>query len=356
MDGIEKILIIKLRAIGDVVLSTAVLPNLRRAFPNAKIDFLTESESAEAVQGIPEIDNVLVFDRRRIQSLCWRRAAMANARFLGQIRRQGYDLVFDLFGNPRSALFCWISGARRRVGYNFRVRRWAYNVVIENRGGRVHEVEFNLDALAAVDVPIVERRPFFPLDAAARRFAEEFFETQAAGQGLLVALNPSGGWWTKRWPLARFAALGDRLAEELGGRIVILWGPGEREGAQAVAGLMTQPALLPPATTLKQMAALLERCHLMVSNDSGPMHIAAAVGTPTLGIFGPTVPELQGPYGDRHAVVTRKELECLGCNGLTCRIGSHDCMQELSVAEVFDAAAALLGRTQPAAVPARLEV
>jgi lipopolysaccharide heptosyltransferase II len=351
VDRIEKILIIKLRGIGDVVLSTAVIPNLRRAFPGADIHFLTEQESAEAVQGLSGIDDVLVFDRRWIQSLPWHRAAVANLRFLRRIRRQGYDLVFDLFGNPRSALFSWVSGARHRVGYDFRVRKWVYTVVARNRGDRVHEVEFNLDALAAVGVPIVERSPSFPLDAAARRFAENFLARELEGGEPLIALNPSGGWWTKRWPLERFAALGDRLAEELGARILVLWGPGELEEARSVAQAMANPPLLPPATTLKQLAALLERCQLVISNDSGPMHIAAAVGTPTLGIFGPTVPALQGPYGDGHAVVSKEGLDCLGCNGLTCRIGTHDCMRNLNVEEVFTAAAALVRQKPMATVP-----
>lgn len=338
MDHIENILVIKLRAMGDVVLSTAVLPNLRRAFPNAKIDFLTERESADAVLGNPYLDNVVVFDRRRLQALPRLRAVGETLRFLRRLRQAGYDLVIDLFGNPRSAFLCLVSGARQRVGYDFRVRKWAYSVVVENRGDRVHEVEFNLDALAVLAIPIHDRQPLFPIDPAARRFASELLKEHGTGEPL-VALNPAGGWWTKRWPLDRFAALGDRLVGEVGARILILWGPGERGDAMTVAQTMHHPALIPPETTLKQLGALLERCHLLVSNDSGPMHIAAAVGTPTLGIFGPTNPALQGPYGEQHAVVTKSGLDCLGCNGLSCRIGTHECMQELSVDEVYVAAA-----------------
>lgn len=342
MDHIEKILVIKLRAIGDVVLSTAVIPNLRRAFPRARIDFLTEREAVEVVQGIPGLDDVVILDRRRTQSLPWYKAARINIAFLRRLREAGYDLVFDLFGNPRSAFLCWISRARHRIGYDFRFRKWTYTVVTENRGDRVHEVEFNLDALAAFGIPVLERRPIFSVPDSARRFAQGFLENSGVSGECLVALNPTGGWWTKRWPLERFAALGDRLADEFGVQILCLWGPGEVEQAASVATSMRTPALVPPATSLKESAALLQRCRLLVSNDSGPMHIAAAVGTPTLGIFGPTVAAFQGPFGEGHAVVSKEGLECLGCNNLTCRIGTHDCMQGLSVEEVLTAATRLL--------------
>jgi len=357
VDGTEKILIIKLRAIGDVVLSTAVIPNLRRAYPHSQIDFLTERPCAGAVLGLPDIHEVFILDRRRIQSLPWRRAAAAHFHFLRRLRQAHYDLVFDLFGNPRSALLTLVSGARRRVGYDFRLRKWAYTVVAENRGDRVHEVDFNLDALTAAGIPVIDRRPCFPVGAEARRFAADFFGSMATEEhGPLVALNPAGGWWTKRWPLQKFAALGDRLAEAFGARILVLWGPGEHQDARHVASRMAQRPILPPATSLKQLAALLERCDLVVSNDSGPMHIAAAVGTPTVGIFGPTVPALQGPFGRGHAVVTKKGLPCLGCNGLTCRIGSHDCMQKLSVDEVFEVAVSVLNPCRRALLRMRLEV
>jgi ADP-heptose:LPS heptosyltransferase len=152
----------------------------------------------------------------------------------------------------------------------------------------------------------------------------------------LVALSAGGGWYTKRWDIDRFAALADRLVERFGAGIVLPWGPGQLPEVEKLARMMVHPSLIPPPTTLLQLGALFRRCAFVVSNDSGPMHIAAAVGTPVVGIYGPTNPLLQGPYGGNHVVVRREGLECLGCNLTRCPIG-HLCMKELTVDAVWRA-------------------
>ena len=140
---IRSILIVKLRAIGDVLLSTVVTPNLRRAFPDARIDFLTETASEDMITGNPYIDNVIVFSPGKDSSV----------HLFLKLFRSGYDLVFDLFCNPRSAQMTFATRAPVRVGYPFRGRGWAYNVHVQTRADRVHNTEFNLDALRALDIP-----------------------------------------------------------------------------------------------------------------------------------------------------------------------------------------------------------
>lgn len=324
---ITKILVLKLRAIGDVMLSTVVLRNLRLAFPNAQVDFLTERSSREVIEGNPYINNILVFDYKRDN----------GAGLLWTVRRRKYDLVIDLFGNPRTAIITLFSGARYRVGYRFRWRQYCYNVVVEPRGGEVHNTEFNLDAVRAIDVPIVSNEIEFPLDGASEQFAEEFFSREVQrkpGSGFIVALNPGGGWYTKRWKTPQYARLGDALVGEFGAKVLLVWGPGEEHDVRDLQSRMTQPSLLLPQTSLKQLGAILKRCHLLVTNDSGPMHIAAAVGTPVVAIFGPTNPELQGPVGAGHEIVRNERLLCLCCNFTDCPIG-NPCMLELGVEEVL---------------------
>jgi heptosyltransferase-3 len=324
---ITKILVLKLRAIGDVVLSTVVLRNLRLAFPGAQIDFLTERSSREVVEGNPDINTILEFDHRRDSGvgLIW------------TVRRRKYDLVIDLFGNPRTAIVTLFSGARYRVGYRFKWRQYCYTIVVKPRGGEVHNTEFNLDALRAIDVPIVSNTIEFPLDAASEHFAGEFFTRQVQrqpGSDFIVALNPGGGWYTKRWRIPQYARLGDALVNEYGAKVLLVWGPGEEKDVRELQSTMTQPSLPLPETTLKQLGAILRRCHLLVTNDSGPMHIAAAVGTPVVAIFGPTNPELQGPVGAGHEIVRNERLLCLCCNFTDCPIG-NPCMLELGVDEVL---------------------
>ena len=323
----KKILVIKLRAIGDVILATPVVENLRQAFPQAQIDFLTEKMCAPIVAGHPALHEVLILDRKQVG---------ASRRLIHQIRQRRYDLVFDLFGNPRSAVLTLLSGAPQRVGFRFRVRQYAYNVKVEPRGDRVHEVEFNLDALRTLQIPIVTRQLLVAVDEASENFATQFWRENGLENRLVVGLNASGGWYTKRWPLEFFAQLGDRVQRELNAVILLLWGPGEYEDVTAIAQTMRGSAVLAPATNLKQLAALLSRLNLLVSNDSGPLHLAAAMGTHVVGIYGPTRPDLQGPWGEGHEVISKTGLPCLGCNGVTCRIVTHDCMKQLEVEKVWE--------------------
>jgi lipopolysaccharide heptosyltransferase II len=320
------ILVIKLRAIGDVLLSTVVLPNLRAAYPDAVIDMLTERMSRDVLEGNPALSSVLVFDPKKEGGLA----------LISKIRRRRYDLVIDLFGNPRSAIVALLSGAPRRVGYRFGWRKHCYTTVVEPRGGEVHNTEFNLDAIRAIGVPVVSRAVTFPIDAPAQALADNFFREQHLEGQFVVALNPCGGWSSKRWGIDQFARLGDMLAERLSAKIVILWGPGERPDAERLASEMRAASVLLPPTTLKELAAVLGRCSLVATNDSGPMHIAASMRTPVVAMFGPTNPSLQGPFDTLHAVVRNEGLECLGCNLTTCPIG-NPCMTDLTPESVFAA-------------------
>jgi len=225
-------LVIKLRAIGDVLLSTAVLPNIRAFFPAAQIDFLTERVCRPVVEGNPYINSVLEFDPARQSGLS----------LIASVRRRSYDLVFDLFGNPRSALVTLLSGAPNRVGFRFSWRRRCYNSVVNGRGGEVHNVEFNLDALRAMNIPIVSTKIHFPISSAANEFALRTMDALGLRRPLVVALNPGGGWYTKRWPAERYAQIGSRIAEEFGARVLVVWGPGEEEGARSIVAAIGSAA------------------------------------------------------------------------------------------------------------------
>ncbi|MFA4947304.1 MAG: glycosyltransferase family 9 protein [Candidatus Krumholzibacteriia bacterium] len=331
---IGKLLVIKLRAVGDVILSTATLPNLRAAFPDATIDFLVERSCRDVIEGNDQIDNVIVFSKTGTNS----------ARILLDLRRARYDLVIDLFGNPRSALMTFASGARHRVGYDFRGRSYAYNILVKPRGAEVHNVEFNLDALRRIGVPVTTKSPYFPLTEVDRKFALlEAGKLGLTGR-LAIGVNPGTNRPTERWPAERFAELGALLAGRFDARIYVFWGPGEKPLADAIAGKIGDAAVVAPRTSLKQLGAMFERCSLVLSNDSGPMHIAAALGVPTVGIFGPVNPLLQGPWGEKARYVRKDGLPCLGCNyDKTCPIG-NPCMMELEAEKVADVVEDLIVR------------
>jgi lipopolysaccharide heptosyltransferase II len=326
LGSVRSALVIKPRAAGDVVLATPVVRNLRLALPEVPVDVLTERPFADLVRGNPDVRDVVVHDRPRMSGLDLIRA----------VRSRGYDLVIDLFCNPRTALVTFLSGARIRVGYRFRGRSYAYTLVVEPRGASVHNVQFNLDALEALGLPAPHRSPVVPSTAADAASVERFFAASPPSSGPVVAVNAAGGWYTKRWGSSRFAQLCDRLIAEHGCTVVLTWGPGERDLVESIRAAMRETPLIPPATTFPQLAALLARCDFAVSNDTGPMHIAAAVGTPVLGIYGPTNPALQGPYGEGHVTVRNEALSCLGCNLTSCPIG-HPCMEQLDIETVLEA-------------------
>ena len=326
IEGIKRILVIKLRAIGDVLLSTIVLKNLRHHFPDAQLDFLAEPPSREVLEGNLVVNDLLIFDRANDNAVA----------FLWRLRSRRYDLVIDLFGNPRTAFMTYFSRATYRVGYDFRGRQYAYNILVQPRGGEVHNTEFDLDALRALDVEIVDREISFSISERDEECAARFVRQERLDGQLIVGLNPSGSWYTKRWGLKNFARLGDKLVERYKAKVLLLWGPGEHEDARRIQAMMRHASLIPPRTTLKQLGALVKRCSLVVSNDAGPMHLAAILGVPTLGIYGPTNPYLQGPLGERSSWVRLEGLECLGCNLTLCPIG-HICMDRLSVDTVLEA-------------------
>ena len=320
------ILVIKPRAIGDVLLSSIVTPNLRTAFPEARLDFLTERPAADIIRDNPHIDDAIIFHPGK--ESYWK--------LLARLRSRRYHLVFDLFCNPRTAQITFATGAPIRVGYPFRGRAWAYNVHVATRADRVHNAQFNLDALRALDIPIEHQHLVFPLPGDVIERMQQVVREARQRAGPVIALNPSGTWQTKRWPLDSFAALADALIERHAANIIILWGPGEREDAEHIRSAMKHEAMLSPPTSIRESGALLTHCDYMISNDAGPMHIAAAVGTPTLGIFGPTNPQLQGPWSERAAWVRLEGLECLGCNLTRCDIGNI-CMRDLPVEHVLAA-------------------
>lgn len=328
---VTRILVVKLRAIGDVVLSTAILPGLRAAYPHAQIDFLSELPGREILEGNPFINAALSFNGREESGFS----------LIRRIRSRKYDMIIDLFGNPRSAIVTLLSGAKRRVGYRFGWRQYCYNTVVEPRGGEVHNSDFNLDALRALNIPIVDKTITIPLTLDAEKSADEFFREHGLRESFVVAMNPGGGWYTKRWPAERYAALGDALQREFNARILLTWGPGEESLIETISGRMEiKPERIPPVGLIG-LAAMLKRCSAMVTNDSGPMHIAASMGTPIVAIFGPTRPELQGPVNERNMIIRKDDLDCLGCNLTKCPIG-NPCMQGLTVEQVLDGFRALV--------------
>ncbi len=325
-DKIKKILCIKLRGIGDVILSSVIFDNLKKEFPNAKIDYLTEKPSKIALEKLPFLNEVIIFDRNS--------SALESAKFIFNLRRKKYDLVFDFFSNPRTAVLTYLTGAKYRAGYPYRGRKFAYNLFGPEERDKFHAAQLHLEFLKKLDLSHDFTRMYFGLGEDDSKFADEYFNEKFDKNDFVIGLSPSGGWQSKKCDPLKFAEIGDALVETYGAKLLLLWGPGDKVEALEISKKMKHQVILAPLTDIRKMGALISKCKMIVANDSGPMHISTALEIPTLSLHGPTSPFLQGPFGEKHEWVRLDELDCIQCNLLDCP-KNHECFVNLPLQRVL---------------------
>ncbi len=251
---VRRVLVIRPRAIGDVILTTPFIRALRKALPNAVIDFMAEPFTAPVLEGNPYINEVIILERHRnpkreqpaVKLLRKNELKKENpfvrmikaVSFYVKIWKKRYDLVFDLWGNTRTAGITLFSGARYRLGFDFRVRKYCYNTAVKRVHKAKYNVWFHMDLLKAAGIPDDGEQTDFFTSEKDEKFAEEFFKNEGIN-GRVIGLNGLGSWSAKRWPAAGFAALADLFAEKMSdARLLIIWGPGERALADEVLSLM----------------------------------------------------------------------------------------------------------------------
>ena len=351
-DRVERVLVVKPSSIGDVVHALPVLVALRIGRPAWRITWLVEEEAADCLREHPLLDGLIVSGRRR-----WARGRadgqgrgrLAEAVALGRTLRAGaFDLVLDLQGLAKSAVPTWISGAPVRVGFaDARELGWAACTHwVDCGGGALHAVERYLAAAQAIGGAGGPAQFPLPVSEASASRAEGWL----GGLGVrpLVAINATARWDTKRWEPDRFATVGDALAAEAGVAIALLGGPEDRPAAEAIARRMrSEPLLLAGEMTVSDLVAVLKRIALLITVDSGPMHLAAALGRPLVALFGPTDPRRTGPYR-AEAAVLRQDLPCSPCLKRRCQIAEERlCLRRIAGDDVAAAARRLLADARP---------
>jgi lipopolysaccharide heptosyltransferase II len=307
-----RLLAIRPRALGDVVLTEPALRALRRGHPEARIDVLTEARYAPLLEPLPEVDRVLTVGRGS-----WETAALGR-----RLRGERYERVIDFFGNPRSAFLTAASGARATYGWDLRGRRYAYRTVAPRNAiapGRRAEyaaaAHVRLAVLAGAVPDGVDVRLERTAEARARAH-EALARAGVTAPARTVGLVPAGTWASKTWPLSHFAALARALLER-GWPLVAILGPGEEAAGARLAALAPGIRLLPPLADTLALAAAVAELAAVVGTDSGPRHLAAAFGVPTFAWFGPADPELWTPDDPRHGVWWT-DLPCRACNLTRC--------------------------------------
>ncbi len=322
-EEIKKILCIKPRGIGDIILSTIVLENLRNAFPHSEIHYLTEEFSKRAVEYNPLVSKVITFKRDKF--------VLSTIK---QVRKEKYDLIFDFWSNPKTAQITFFSGVKYRVGFDKRGRNYAYKFSGKTGSTIRHAAEDNLALLEALDIPIVSKKIIYHTTENEKLFAEKFLQANNnRSDNLLIGIIPSGGWESKRCDADKLVEICKEIQNNYKADFLILWGPGDKVDAKIIFEGLSPNSVLAPKTEFGELSALIEKCDLIIANDSGPMHAAAALKIPTIGIFGPTNPENHKPYSTNSSYVIKSDLHCIICNKLVCPY-NHECMKELDP-EVF---------------------
>ncbi len=328
-----RILLLRLRRIGDVILTTPAVAALRKAFPRAALTYVVEKPYARLVEGNPSLDRVIVVDPKL--------GLGETLRLVRDIRREHYDAVLDFHGGPRTSLWTFLSGARFKVGYSLRGRGWPYDVaVLRSRPeGPIHSVENHLNLVRALGVDVAEA-PDLELPPARpeeKEHLDSIFKENRLKGTRVVVVHISAGNLFRDWGTENLASLARRLAGIRGVRVILAGGPGDRDRETAVLGRGDVAALsVVGELNLVELRELIGRAALFVGPDSGPMHIAASTRTPIVALFGPNLPAFNAPWR-RKAKIVEKDLACRPCKQRECGTGDFRCLRTISVDEVFRA-------------------
>ncbi len=333
----QKILVIRLSSLGDIIHALPAFQSLRRSFPAADIDWLVEERARFLLTAVPGLNRVIAIDtvaprRKTFSGASW--SSVVGA--LRTMRSTRYDVSIDFQGLLKTGLLGLLSGARRRIGFGHRLvwekpAHWFYTERVDHSGNAVHVIALNRLLAAAAgagpaDGPVELKVPAEITEAVEARLVQQNLAN-------FVIINPGGGWPTKRWALRRYGELADRVARQLGTEVVVTTGPGE-EGLYSGISAAGSRALPHFQVPFLELIPLVKRARLFISGDTGPFHLACALGVPVVGIFGPTSPLRNGPWSTRDSAVVHP-LPCSYCHGRTCPT-RNECM-DISVDEVYAA-------------------
>jgi heptosyltransferase-3 len=335
---VKNILVIKLRYIGDVLLATLTVRAIKAARPDVRVTMMVNRGTEDVLSGNPDMDEIVILDKGSLS---------AQVRLIAGLRRRRFDTVIDLTDGDRAAFLSWISGAPVRIGFNDE-HRWRgrfYTQVVQSARGVQHRIDRDLEALKPMSIQAGSKDPQLWLTPEEANSADDLLDQLGVQRSQsIVILQPGARYWFKAWPPERFAELADRLTSQYGCQVLIGGSRQEGDLAQQIRQMAkSRPIIMAGRTTIKQFAAIAKKSALFVGNDSGAMHIASAVGTPVVALFGPSSPVEWGPRGGATEVIY-KGLDCRTCFHPTCQRGEQNCMKLIAVDEVMSASGRLMGR------------
>lgn len=338
----KKILVIRLDRIGDVVLSTPVIENLRRAYPDSRIAFMVRPYAFDVVNGNPYLNEVIVYDKDGAEKGIW-----GSLKFCMRLKKKNFDLAIILHPTARSHIAAFLAGIPERAGYDRKLGLLLTRRIPNTKHlGEKHEIDYNLDILKHLGIEVSSRRLCIPV----RRDSEKKIRRMLDDYGIkpgdrIAVISPSASCPSKKWPSSNFGRVARELSERLGMKIVVISDAKDKRYAdEAVHAAGIACINLAGRTTVSDLVSLLKLAKIFISNDSGPVHIACAVNTPVVVIFGRKdrglSPQRWGPSG-ANDIVLHKDVGCKVCLAHNCELG-FKCLDAVTPGEVLKAAERIL--------------
>lgn len=332
----KRILIVNVNWLGDVLFSTPFIRAVKNNFPNAYIACMVAPRCREVLQGNPCLDEIIVYDEKGIHA-----GLFGKIKFIRQLKGYDFDTVFLLHRSFTRTLMAYLAGIPERIGYYTPKRSALLTKAPKPPQPTLHRAKFYLNLLKALGLRTDDNGCEFFISGQDESWADGFLKASGIKEGQrIIIFNPGGNWLPKRWPAANFGLLADEITEHFGSMVKILISGSEKdlELAQRISRIYKDAITACGLATLKQSAALFKKADLVISSDSGPLHIAVSVGANVIALFGPTSPLVTGPYKatGKKVVILHKDVGCrVPCYDAGCV--DYKCMSAITPQEVFEA-------------------
>ena len=330
---IKKILIVRLRRIGDIIMTTPSVSALRKGFPDAFISYIVEEPYRELVEGNPDLDKIIVLEKNQSKRDLFN--------LIRQIRKEKYDVVLDFHGGPRASLITLFSKAKLKIGYRIKYRNFIYHIRLPRKpeDGHFHSVENHVNFVRALGIN-VESPPPLCLPPAKKTEAEKvknFIEENRLEGNKIIAIHISAGNEFRNWGVDNWIRLTDLLAKRTGIKIILIGASEDKEANKEILKKSKNSHFsLVGKLNLREVRELISLSSLFVGPDSGPMHIAASTSTPIIALFGPTLPENFAPW-KAIATLIEKKFDCRPCKQRGCIHEDFRCLRKIKPEEIYQA-------------------
>ncbi|HQN18533.1 MAG TPA: glycosyltransferase family 9 protein [Syntrophobacteraceae bacterium] len=324
LEPIQNILFIRVDRVGDMVLSTPVFATAKKAFPEAHLVVLASPMNAPILKNNPHVDEVILYDCSS--------SLGGNLHLLRSLRKRHFDLTVDLHDDDdlKTAWLSWMICSTHRIGYAGHGREIFLHQSLPRGDGKSHFVNRALELLKDVGIDPVQTAPAIYLDDQERSWSKQWIADRELREAKLIGIHPGAYYPTQRWPTEYYAELIRLIHECVGAEVILLGGPSDRDVIDEILSRVPFSIVTAIDSNIRRFFSILPHCRILVCNNSGPLHCAAALGVPTISFMGPTVKERWMPVGNMHYLLRRDDLPCIGCNLGYCKIKTHACMQTIT--------------------------